>query len=51
MRYAHLTKIKGGYTLTITQTPKFGDGAIVHVASRKAARDMAARFSAQPWNF
>lgn len=49
--FAHITKIKGGYLLTITKTRHFTDGACVHVASKKAAREMAVRFNAQPWNF
>jgi hypothetical protein len=49
--FAHITKIAGGYLLTITKTPAFTDGACVHVPSKKKAREMAARFNATPWNF
>lgn len=55
MRYAHLfnsgSKGMGRYQLVITDSPQPRDGATVHVASKKAAREMAARFNAQPWNF
>lgn len=49
--YAHLTKVRNGYSLLITNSVRPINGREWIVADKKAAREIAARHNAQPWNF
>lgn len=50
MRYAHLTKVKDGYTLTVgVDVRPFGQ--VYPVETKRQARALARQLDATPWNF
>jgi hypothetical protein len=49
---AHLTKTKNGYELAISPTMRAPDWThLFCVAGKRQAREIAAKYAAQPWNF
>ena len=51
MRYAHITKINGGYSLQITESTSPKGGIVFLVADKRDARAKAREHGATPWNF
>lgn len=50
MLYAHLTKVRDGYRLTVgVDIRPFGQ--VYPVETKRQARALAKRLGAQPWNF
>jgi hypothetical protein len=49
--YAHCTKVKGGFEVTICASMSPRGGVVFKVASKKEARQIAAAHNAAPWNF
>jgi hypothetical protein len=49
---AHLTKVKDGYALAISQTVRAADAHLIfRVLNKRIAREVAAKHGAKPWNF
>jgi hypothetical protein len=55
MLYAHLTKVSGGYELTISTSPDLRGHLstilVTRFAGKREAREYAKRMNAKPWNF
>jgi hypothetical protein len=49
--FAHITKIKDGYELRITDSNRPVGGFVWLVSGKAAARKLAASLNAQAWNF
>lgn len=49
--FAHITKIKNGYELRITDSNRPIGGAVYNVPGKREARAIAAQYNAKAWNF
>lgn len=49
--YAHITKIKTGYQLRITDDVRPVGGTVFSVPGKREARALCAQYNAQAWNF
>ena len=49
--FAHITKVKTGYELRITDSNRPIGGTVYSVSDKREARAIAKRHNAQTWNF